>query len=420
MRFMHTVAYITNSFPSATEPYVIDEIRELRRRGIQVIAFSAQPIPTNPDSELRRMAAEALSLRPLHFLRSVQATWLLIRNLFLLFEFLTRILLRGSESARQRIAALAHTWLGAYFAVMLAPWGVDHIHVHHGYYSSWVAMIAARLLGIEYSLTVHGSDLLLHGVYLNTKLQNCGMCFTVSEFNRNYILNHYPDIDPGKVFVQRIGVDVPTHATYLEESSRTACSPVVILSVGRLHPVKDHAFLIQACQQLKKKGMEFLCLIAGDGPERDKLEYLIYQSELFEQVRLLGHVSHSHLRGYYEIADMVVLTSRSEGIPLTLMEAMAHAKPVIAPAITGIPELVSDGRTGFLYSPGNLNEFVANVEMVANARAALGPIGRAARRHVLANFDRQKNLVRFADRFLTHIGKEATYLPYEDPVLQQI
>jgi glycosyltransferase involved in cell wall biosynthesis len=184
--------------------------------------------------------------------------------------------------------------------------------------------------------------------------------------------------------------------------------------------VKDHAFLIHACQRLKENGLEFLCLIAGEGPEQANLERLIDDFDLLECVRLLGHLNHSHLLGFYEIADVVVLTSRSEGIPLTLMEAMAYAKPVIAPAITGIPELVADGKTGFLYPPGNLEEFVSDVEIVASARTALNPIGRAARRHVLAHFDREKNVAQFADRLLSRIGKEEEYPVYENPVLQQI
>ena len=74
-------------------------------------------------------------------------------------------------------------------------------------------------------------------------------------------------------------------------------------------------------------------------------------SRLERDVELLGHVPHSQLANLYAQCDAVVLTSRSEGIPLVLMEAMAHARIVIAPRITGIPELVRDGDTGFLYAP---------------------------------------------------------------------
>ena len=125
-----------------------------------------------------------------------------------------------------------------------------------------------------------------------------------------------------------------------------------MLAVGRLHPVKDHAFLLRACHELKTSGADFACLIAGEGPERPWLEHLIRNLGLEDQVKLLGHLSRQQLDACYELCDLVVLTSRSEGIPLVLMEAMARGKIVLAPAITGIPELVKDGETGFLYRAG--------------------------------------------------------------------
>jgi glycosyltransferase involved in cell wall biosynthesis len=107
------------------------------------------------------------------------------------------------------------------------------------------------------------------------------------------------------------------------------------------------------------------------------------------------------------MCDLVVLTSRSEGIPLVLMEAMAHGRTVLAPRITGIPELVEDGKTGFLYQPGSIEDFVERVEMISRSRPALGPLRCAARRHVLAHFNREWNLAAFADTFIGQITGSA-------------
>jgi len=86
---------------------------------------------------------------------------------------------------------------------------------------------------------------------------------------------------------------------------------------------------------------------------------------------------------WYDRADLVVLTSRSEGIPLVLMEAMARGRIVLAPAITGIPELVIAGKTGFLYEPGSLQDFVARLLFIrslmhAPEAAQLSPYTRSA------------------------------------------
>ncbi|PYX88340.1 MAG: hypothetical protein DMG68_08755, partial [Acidobacteria bacterium] len=191
------------------------------------------------------------------------------------------------------------------------------------------------------------------------------------------------------IILRRLGVEVPSC-----DSTRLRAQPTLftILSVGRLHAVKDHSFLLEACATLRQRGVNFLCLIAGKGPERQSLERQIVRLGLQREVKLLGHVPHAGLGVLYARADLVVLTSRSEGIPLTLMEAMAYGRPVLAPNITGIPELVEDGKTGFLYQPRSLSDFITRVEMIRKRSAALDPLCRAARQRVLTHFNREHSL----------------------------
>jgi len=277
--------------------------------------------------------------------------------------------------------------------------------------------VAARLLGIDFSMTLHGSDLLLHAAYLDMKLKNCNFCITISEFNRRYIRAHYPDADPAKVAVCRMGVEAVSRAI---PTPRVAPERFVMLAAGRLHAVKDHAFLIRACKILKERGLEFLCIIAGEGPERAALQRLTCELKLSADVRLLGHCSGTELDDLYSISDVVVLTSRSEGIPLVLMEAMARGKVVLAPGITGIPELVLDGKTGFLYKPSSLDDFVAKVEMIRQSQSNLLTIRCAARQHVEQHFNQKKNVAAFVDCFLNRLNRRAECEPNENPVLQQI
>jgi len=400
---MATVAYLTNQFPSPVEPYVVEEIRELRKRGLTVIPCSARSNRTALDAELKAFAVETLHLQPFRFKLLMQSALLCVLNFALLKDFFGRALLQGREAPARRLRALLHTWLGVYYALLIKRSGVQHIHVHHGYFASWVAMVAARFLGIEFSVTLHGSDLLLHPAFLDIKLKHCQFCVTISEFNRRYILEHYPDVQPDKVVVRRMGVDPgKSNVSASQVSRENPC--LVMLAVGRLHPVKDHAFLIRACRVLKNHDFPFVCVIAGDGREHASIEALIRNLDLVDEVQLVGHLSHQQLDARYAAADLVVLTSHSEGIPLVLMEAMAHGKPVLAPAITGIPELVLDGENGFLYRPGSLEDFVARVELVYHSQSALGPLGRAARQHVLQHFNRKKNLAAFCNLLLTHIS----------------
>jgi colanic acid/amylovoran biosynthesis glycosyltransferase len=313
--------------------------------------------------------------------------------------------------------------MGAALAEQLAPLNVEHIHAHHGYFASWMALAAAHLLGIGFSFTLHGSDLLQRADLLSAKLRACQFCVTVSDFNRQYILRNYPDTPSEKIVVQRLGVDrvlpwpataAPTAETEVYSSNRRFC----LLSVGRLHRVKDYRFLIQACATLRDQGLDFICWIVGEGPERPALERQIAALGLLGRVYLIGHVPRTELPGYYRYADLIVMTSKSEGIPVVLMEAMAHEKLVLAPAITGIPELVEHQRTGFLYQPGSLPDFVSAVRWIQAHQASLAGIQRAAAASIAASYNRQRNLRVFAEQFLARIPRSENR--HAHPVLQQV
>lgn len=423
---MLTVAYLANQFPSSVEPYVGDEIEELRRRGVRVIAGSVQKTGGNPG------AAEVV-LQPLSAIVMLRAAWLCVRRWNRISTLVVRVIFRGREGPVRRAKALLHTWLGACYAVLLESRGVEHIHVHHGYCGSWIGMAAGRLLDVGFSMTLHGSDLLLHASYLDVKLANCALCLTVSEFNRRYILDHYPGVDPEKVVVSRLGVEASAVTFSRPEPPRTG---FVVVAVGRLHAVKDHAFLVRACAELYQRGVEFECSIAGEGAERRHLESMIRKCGLEDRVTLLGHVERQQMASLYDRADVVVLTSRSEGLPLVLMEAMARGKTVLAPSITGISELVLAGKTGFLYEPGSLNDFVARLLFIRSLKHApdhpslqpgVSPVRKeldwvrhAARVQVRHNFNRKKSLESFGDLLIRRVAARARSLSYENSVLQQI
>jgi colanic acid/amylovoran biosynthesis glycosyltransferase len=416
---MTTVAYITNEFPSPLEPYVIDEIVELRRRGVQVICCSGKRVSPNDLSLADRVFwKETRFFQPLSDDELVRAMHRLASDPRNLWHLLRPLLWERGPLPSRRIRALAHTVMGAALAEQLAPLKVEHIHAHHGYFASWMALAAARLLGIGFSFTLHGSDLLQRADLLSAKLRACQFCVTVSDFNRQHILRNYPSTPSEKVIVQRLGVDRvlswPTPAAPAEADHRRFC----LLSVGRLHQVKNYRFLIQACAALRDQGLDFLCWIVGEGPERPALERQIMASGLQGRIYLIGQVPRADLPGYYRYADLVVMTSKSEGIPVVLMEAMAHEKLVLAPAITGIPELVEHQRTGFLYQPGSLPDFVSAVSWIQAHKTSLAGIQHAAAASIAASYNRQRNLRTFAEQFLARISQSE--VDHAHPVLQQI
>jgi glycosyltransferase involved in cell wall biosynthesis len=194
-----------------------------------------------------------------------------------------------------------------------------------------------------------------------------------------------------------------------------------ILSVGRLHAVKNYEFLIRACSELKNARLNFHCKIAGQGEEYDGLHNLIRDTGLQNEVELCGHVGRDKLRILYSQADVVVLTSHSEGIPQTLMEAMAMERVVLAPSITGIPELITDKHTGFLYQQNSSPDFLEKLVNIAGSTASLRRLGRQARQRIQFHFNRQRNLDAWAKDFILHLeSTQAKESCHANPVLQQV
>ncbi len=421
---MTAIAYIANEFPSPLEPYVMDEITELRRRGAQVICCSGKRVsPHDLSLPERAFWKETRFFQPLSDDELVKAARRLASDRHTLWQLLRPLLWErgaslGLNTCARRVRALGHTVMGAALAEQLAPLEVEHIHAHHGYFASWMALVAARLLGIGFSFTLHGSDLLQRADMLAAKLRACRFCVTVSDFNRQYIFRNYPSTPSEKVLVQRLGVDCaapwPIPVASAGQNGRRFC----LLAVGRLHRVKGYHFLVQACAALREQGLDFLCWIVGEGPERPALERQIKAVGLQERVYLVGRVPRADLPGYYRYADLVVMTSESEGIPVVLMEAMAHKRLVLAPAITGIPELVEHQRTGFLYQPGSLPDFVSAVRWIQANKASLAGIQMAAAASIAASYNRQRNLRAFAEQFLARIQQPDG--DYAHPLLQQV
>ena len=416
---MTTIAYIANEFPSPLEPYVMDEITELRQCGMEVVCCSGKRVSPNSLSLAERVFwKETRFFQPLSDDELRRSIHRLTSDRHNLWQLLKPLVAERGASPMRRIRTLGHTVMGAALAEQLAPLEVEHIHAHHGYFASWMALAAARLLGIGFSFTLHGSDLLQRADLLPAKLRACRFCVTVSEYNRNYILRHYPDTPPEKVIVQRLGVDRVLSWRKAPTEPDGAGRRFRLLSVGRLHRVKDYRFLIQACGALRDQGVDFLCWIVGEGPERATLERQIVASGLQGCVYLAGHVPRADLPSYYRHADLVVMTSRSEGIPVVLMEAMAREKLVLAPAITGIPELVEHQRTGFLYEPGSLTDFVGAVRWIHDNHDSLAGTGRAAAASIASSYNRQRNLRHFAEQFLARISQ--TDGLHAHPLLQQV
>ena len=208
---------------------------------------------------------------------------------------------------------------------------------------------------------------------------------TISPRQRSEIAEDFKIASPDRVVVIRLGLDLDACLEIGEPSlslRRELGWPgdsVVVGAAGRLVPIKDFPTLLEAFALARASVPLLRLVIAGDGEEREALRQLAGSLGIEEHVRFLGW--RSDLAKVYEGVDIVALSSRNEGTPVTLIEAMAAGRPVVATAVGGVPDVVGDGESGLLVAAGATAEFADALARLAASpgdRRRLGAAGRAA------------------------------------------
>jgi sugar transferase (PEP-CTERM/EpsH1 system associated) len=191
-----------------------------------------------------------------------------------------------------------------------------------------------------------------------------------------------------RMHVIRNGVDLTRFGGAAAPAHRAFAAPadgtVVVGAVGRLVDVKDHATFIDAVALLRRRGRQVLAVIAGDGPLRDALQDRIDRLGLQESVRLLGH--RGDVESVFASLDVFVLSSKSEGMSNTILEAMASGLPVVATRVGGADEMVQDGETGLLVPPGDPEPLADALDRLVSSAPLRQSFGSAGRRRAHGEF----------------------------------
>jgi glycosyltransferase involved in cell wall biosynthesis len=199
---------------------------------------------------------------------------------------------------------------------------------------------------------------------------------TVSESNATYIQNTF-GVPRSHLRVIPCGVDTELFRPIAKKEEKNA-DPIV-LCVARHVEVKNLALLLDAWALLRDRGIGFRCVMLGDGPLRCTLKAQCVRLCLEKVVEFPGAADQAVVLKAWQAATVGVLTSHNEGMPLSLMEAAACGVPVVATAVGGIPELVSDSITGLLVSPGNAIELSSALERLLTNHELRSGMGQAAR-----------------------------------------
>jgi glycosyltransferase involved in cell wall biosynthesis len=232
--------------------------------------------------------------------------------------------------------------------------GAAHLHAHFAHGPAAVAHLAHMISGIPFSFTAHAKDLYTTPArYVAQRSAAATFVATCTAANSTY-LDQTVGADPAKVMVCRHGVDLGRFSAV-----RRRPVPGRLLSVGRMVPKKGFDVLIRACRILVDRGIEVDCRIVGNGPQRQDLGALIDSLCLGGHVTLLPGCPQPELLAEYSQAEVFVLSPSvmddgdRDGIPNVILEAMAVGLPVVATAISGIPEVIQHGCRGCLVPPSD-------------------------------------------------------------------
>jgi glycosyltransferase involved in cell wall biosynthesis len=173
-----------------------------------------------------------------------------------------------------------------------------------------------------------------------------------------------------------------------DPTERDRLARPVIGVVGRLSREKGVDVFLDACAVLAAKGVVFSALVAGDGPDRALLEARCARLGLAPSIRFLGQVS--NVGAVYRNLDLVVLPSRSEGLPNTLLEAMQADVPVVATAVGAVPEVVGTSAAARLVAPESAGALADAIERAITQGDS--PAAAAARRDVVSRFSLERRL----------------------------
>ena len=399
------VAYVTSWFPKITETFVLYEMKALEDLGARVEVF---PLLREPDGPRHPEAVECEARA--HFAPFV--SWGVLRaNLRRLRRdpaLYARTWWHGLRKTwgnrRFFLAALVQFPKCVLFAEQMERLGIDHIHAHFATHPALAALLIHRLTGVPYSFTAHGSDLHVDRRMLPEKVAEASFVVAVSGYNRALILEECGQEHADKVVVIHCGADpglfAESNGAATASESRASSSSgdgeddvLRIAYVASLEEVKGHRFLLHACRILLDRGVAVRCDLAGDGALRGTIENLVAELRLGEHVRLHGAVPRPQVRGILAQADVAVLASyptedgRREGIPVALMEAMMSGLPVVASGLSGIPELVEHGRTGYLVAPGDPWSLADRLEALSASPELRQRMGAAGRCKVATEFD---------------------------------
>jgi glycosyltransferase involved in cell wall biosynthesis len=401
------VGYLVSRYPAVSHTFIRREVQALRRRGLSIETFSVRTpadseLLSDDDREEKKRTTYILPMRMHALVLSHLA--LLGRSPLRYLSVLVWAIHHRSPGTLNLLWRIFHFAEAGVLAWELHRRGIEHLHSHFVNSGGEVGLIASRLLGIGWSTTLHGLSDFDNPTLsrLGEKIALARFVVCVSDYGRAQAMRvsapaHWP-----RIHVVRCGLDL---REYVDKPMLAATNGALrVLCVGRLAPEKGHRGLLLAIRTAIDGGADLHLRLIGDGPERAHLEHEIHSQGLTPHCTLPGARGGQDLVDEYRSADLFVLPSLMEGLPVTLIEAMALGIPVVAPRLAGIPELVEEGAHGWLFTPGRWDELGRILSMAAATPGDLSKTSAACRRRIEALHDADRTSEKLADLFSVVTG----------------
>lgn len=401
----HPIAYVAKVFPRTSETFVINELRALEELGEQPVVFS---LHRNPATVTHAILGELRA--PVEIIEDVEVS---DRDAKRASERLADEL-GVAEADRGRVLPRKYVRLAVALAERAAHHGVRHLHAHFASRAGHVSALASVLLGTGYSITAHAKDIYHRDVdrdLLAWKIRRARFVVTVTDYNHQHLLDLLGEGDPAAERVVRLynGVDLTRFAP--QAAPRDGAPRVV--AIGRLVEKKGFGVLVDACAELRDRGVALRCEILGGGELEQELRSQVARLGLERTVELAGSMTTEAVAGRLRGAAVVALPcivgsdGNVDALPTALLEGMASSLPLVSTRLSGIPEIIDDGSNGLLVEPGDAGALADALAALLADPDRAAAMGAAGRRRAEELFDLRRNVAALAERFRGCIGATA-------------
>ncbi len=340
------VGYVVKRYPRFSETFIVNEILAHEAAGRSLEIFSLYPPNDTHFQDVISRVRSPVTYLTAEGLRAAEM-WEALETAGRAVAGLWAALGSGAGAGANAREIYQAAWL----ARLVVERGIGHLHAHFATTATTVARLAAAFAGIPFTFTTHAKDIFHEEVDANDvrrKMAAAATVVTVSDFNVLHLRREHGEAASR---VRRIYNGI--HLDRFPFSDPFGRGRHV-LAVGRLIEKKGFSVLVEAARRLRDEGVSFTCEIIGSGEVESSLRGQIANAGLEERVQLAGSLPQGEVirrvssAAVFAAPCVVGRDGNADGMPTVLLEAMALGTPCVATGVTGIPEIIRHGETGWL------------------------------------------------------------------------